>query len=84
MFSDPSLRPGALAVERSLRGRVRLLLEGGDRAHAHADAPALAHVARELIAYVPRTVQYELVAVAELATLDFDVARRRWQSYVRV
>jgi hypothetical protein len=78
MLSDPSARLAAPVVERSPRARVRLLLDGGDRAYAHGDALALAHVARTLIPDVHRHIQYELVAVAELASLDLEAAQRRW------
>lgn len=78
MHSDPSVRPQWLAVSRAHLTRVGTLLDGGDRANAHGEADVLAHVARELIADVPRSMQYELVAIAELARLDFDEARRRW------
>jgi hypothetical protein len=78
MVSDSSARPMMLAGSRSPLSRVRVLLDGGDRANAHGEADTLAQIARELIADVPRPLQYELVAIAELARLDFDVAQRRW------
>jgi hypothetical protein len=78
MLSDPAARHTAPVVERAPKGRVRLLLDGGDRAYAHGDAFALAQVARTLIPDVHRHLQYDLVAVAELASLDLEAAQRRW------
>jgi hypothetical protein len=78
MLSDPTARLAAPVVDRSPKSRVRLLLDSGDRAYAHGDAQALAHVARTLIPDVHRHLQYDLVAVAELAGLDLEAAQRRW------
>jgi hypothetical protein len=78
MLSDPSASSPLLAGSRANPTRIRLLLEAAERAYAHGEAETLAAAARELIPDVPRALQYELVAVAELARLDLDVARHRW------
>jgi len=78
MQPGPSARRALAISSRSYRSRIRTLLDRGDRAYAHGEAEALAGVARELIAEVPRALQYDLVAVAELALLDLDAALLRW------
>jgi len=60
------------------RRRVRRLVDGGDWACSNGDVESLAHVARQLIADAPRAIQFDLVAVAELASVDFLVASSRW------
>jgi len=73
----------AARAERTRRQHTRGLLDGGDWACSNGDGESLAEVARLLIADVPRDLQYELVAVAELARLDFLLASVRWAALSR-
>src|SRR5262245_44603821 len=77
MGSEPK-RDTAPLWRRRHRRTVELL-DRGDRACQHAEAEALAIVARTLIPEVPRALRFELVAVAELAFVDLVAARARWQ-----
>jgi len=77
MGSEPKRETAPLWRRR--HRRTVELLDRGDQACQHAEADALAIVARTLIPEVPRALRFELVAVAELAAIDPVAAGERWR-----
>lgn len=54
------------------------LCVGGDWACAHGDFSGLRHVAQQLAAYAPETIQCELAELATACTTDPDRAAALW------
>ena len=67
----------------SLDPDVRLLIEEADHACRRGDMATLSSAVRALVPRVPRRLQYDAVAVAELAALAEPLACDRWRAMVR-
>jgi hypothetical protein len=67
----------------SLDPEVRTLIEEADHACRTGDMATLSWAVRALLPRVPRRLQYDAVAVAELAALDGPIACDRWRSMLR-
>jgi hypothetical protein len=62
---------------------VRTLIEEADHACRTGDMATLSWAVRALVPRMPRGLQYDAVAVAELAALDGPIACDRWRSMLR-
>jgi hypothetical protein len=68
-------RDGMVHVHSS----VQVLIAGADDACRRGDLSALSSLVRSLVPRIPHALQYDAVAVAELAALDGALACQRWQ-----
>jgi hypothetical protein len=59
------------------------LIDDANAACRSGDLATLSSAVRALVPWVPRPLQYDAVAVAELAALDEPLACDRWRSIVR-
>jgi hypothetical protein len=59
------------------------LIDDADAACRSGDLATLASAVRALVPWAPQPLQYDVVAVAELAALDEPLACDRWRSIVR-
>jgi hypothetical protein len=59
---------------------VRGLIAGADDACRRRDLPTLSSLVRALVPRIPHALQFDAVAVAELAALDEVLACQRWRT----
>jgi hypothetical protein len=62
---------------------ARNLIDDANAACRSGDLATLSSAVRALVPWAPRPLQYDVVAVAELAALDEPLACDRWRSIVR-